>query len=58
VDTDDEHLLVVGSVEDPDPAARRQALLIAAQVVLVELAADGTLKLSTLTPCGLTPLIT
>src|SRR6478736_378174 len=38
VDAYDQHLLVMGSVEDPDPATCRQALLITAQVVLVELA--------------------
>src|SRR3954462_8879402 len=40
----DQHLLVVGAVEDPDPAARRQALLIAAQVVLVKLARGRDLE--------------
>src|ERR1700743_427413 len=34
----DEHLLVVGPVEDPDFAARGQPLLVAAKVVLAALA--------------------
>jgi hypothetical protein len=37
VHADDEHLLIVGAVEDADLAARGQALLVAAQVVPVEL---------------------
>ena len=48
--SDDEHLLVVRPVEDADLSARRQPFLIAAEEVLVELPADGTLKLSTRTP--------
>src|SRR5262245_32986957 len=41
---DDEHLLVVRPVEDPDLSARRQPLLIAAEEVLVELALGGDLE--------------
>jgi hypothetical protein len=37
VHADDEHLLVVGSVEDPDLPPIRQPFLVAAQEVLVEL---------------------
>ena len=37
VDADDEHLLVVGSVEDADLAARRQAARVAPEKVVVEL---------------------
>jgi hypothetical protein len=44
VHADDEHLLVVRAVEDADLAARRQALLIAAQVVLIELARGRDLE--------------
>ena len=39
VHPDDQHLLVVGPVEDADLAPRRQPFLVAAQEVLVELAA-------------------
>ena len=44
MDAHDEHLFVVGSVEDPDLAARRQPLLVAAQVVLAALAGRGDLE--------------
>ena len=37
VDPDDEHLLVVGAVEDADVAALRQLLRVAPEVVVVEL---------------------
>jgi hypothetical protein len=44
VDAYDQHLLVVRSVEDPDPTTRRQPLLITAQVVVVELARGWDLE--------------
>ena len=37
MDADDEDLLVVGAVEDPDVAALRQPPRVAPQVVVVEL---------------------
>jgi len=46
VDAYAQHLLVVGSVEDPDPAARRQALLVTVQVVMIELARGWDLESS------------
>ena len=56
---DDEHLLVVGAVEDADLAARRQAARCSATGSRGRAPpAEGTLKLCTATPCGLTPLIT
>ena len=54
----DQHLLVVGTVEDADLAARGQLPGVPPQVVVPEFRRDGSLKLDTLTPCGFTPLIT
>ena len=44
VDADDEHLFVVGAVEDPDLAAGRKVLRVAPEVVVVELLGRGHLE--------------
>src|SRR6185295_7566515 len=44
VDTYDEHLLVVGAVEDPDAPALRQRAEASPQVVVVELLLRGLLE--------------
>ena len=59
VHPDDQHLLVVRAVEDADLAARAAGAAGSGAGSPGRVrSADGTLKLSTLTPCGLTPLIT
>ena len=44
MDPDDEDLLVVGTVEDPDVASPRQPLGVAPQVVVIELLGGGDLE--------------
>src|SRR5262245_2287053 len=44
MDADDQHLLVVGAVEDPDVTALRQPLLVAPEVIVVEILARGNLE--------------
>jgi hypothetical protein len=59
VHANEEHLLVVGAVEDADLAAGGQARLVAAQVVLVELSSRGHLEALHAYPLrGFTPLMT
>ena len=52
---DDEHLLVVGAVENPDAASFGQVAGGAPQKVVLSSASLGCLKLNTWQPCGLTP---
>ena len=59
MDADDEDLLVVGAIEDADVAALGQLLLASATGSRGPgPRLEGTLKLLTWTPCGLTPLMT
>jgi len=58
VDPDDQHLLVIRAVEDPDLAAGGQTPGVAPEEVVIQLLGRGTLKLCTETPWGFTPLIT
>ena len=53
VDADDQHLLVVGSIEDADLALTRCRLVDPPQVVVGRLLGLGTLKDVTGEPCGL-----
>ena len=51
----DQHLLVVGAVEDADAAALRQARVVRQRKSCSSSVALGCLKLKTWQPCGLTP---
>ena len=50
MDADDEHLLVVRAVADADAPALGKRPEVAPEIVVVELLADGALKLETSQP--------
>ena len=54
----DEHLLVIGTVEDPDPAARGQAAGRAPQKIVLQFLGAGLCEIENLAALGIDPVDT
>jgi len=58
MDTDDEHFLIIRSIEDADPAAFRQTARRAPEKIMVQFLRTGMLETEYLTSLGIDPDIT